>query len=152
MFPIRPRLWRPMKWVYFAYFSREAQPTVIPTTLIPATTSWNLISSQTWRSLASKLCLQAPHSAFRAMSRDPGDRSSSLGWEPNEFFLITDCNRFLSRLKSATSFFSRAFSSRRCRTSFGLARFHAPVLGLPDLADWTFGKTWVRGPTQLCAS
>src|SRR5215472_9738610 len=35
-------------------------------------------------------------------------------YEPREFFRITDCNMSLSRLRSATSFFSRAFSSRNC--------------------------------------
>src|SRR5579862_3718479 len=35
-------------------------------------------------------------------------------YEPREFFRITDCNMSLSRLRSATSFFSRTFSSRSC--------------------------------------
>src|SRR5579875_208264 len=38
-------------------------------------------------------------------------------YEPREFFRITDCSMSLSRLRSATRFFSRAFSSRRCLTS-----------------------------------
>src|SRR5690242_5348558 len=38
-------------------------------------------------------------------------------YEPKWFFLITDCNMSLSRLRSATSFLSRAFSSRSAFTS-----------------------------------
>lgn len=38
-------------------------------------------------------------------------------YEPREFFRITNCSMSLSRLRSATSFFSRPFSSRNCFTS-----------------------------------
>jgi hypothetical protein len=38
-------------------------------------------------------------------------------YEPRQFFRITDCSMSLSRFNSATSFFSRAFSSRSCFTS-----------------------------------
>src|SRR5260370_24691425 len=34
--------------------------------------------------------------------------------EPHPFFRITDCNASLSILRSATSLFNRAFSSRNC--------------------------------------
>src|SRR5579863_9768107 len=37
--------------------------------------------------------------------------------ELHPFFRITDCNASLSKLRSATSFLSRAFSSRNCFTS-----------------------------------
>ena len=38
-------------------------------------------------------------------------------YEPGQFFRITDCSTSVSRFNSATSFFSRAFSSRSCFTS-----------------------------------
>ena len=51
-----------------------------------------------------ELFQQAPH--FR-----------STLYEPREFFRITDWSISLSKLRSATNFFNRAFSSRRCLTS-----------------------------------
>src|SRR5437016_6306408 len=39
------------------------------------------------------------------------------GYELQPFFLITDCSASLSRLRSATSFRSRTFSSRSCLAS-----------------------------------
>src|SRR5438552_10576768 len=39
------------------------------------------------------------------------------GYELHPFFRITDCNASLSRLRSATSFLSRVFSSRNCFAS-----------------------------------
>src|SRR5207247_5420450 len=39
------------------------------------------------------------------------------GYELHPFFRITDCSASLSRLRSATSFRSRVFSSRNCFAS-----------------------------------
>src|SRR3972149_6043130 len=50
-------------------------------------------------------------------TRPPLPDSRLQGCELHPFFRITDCNASLSKLRSATSLFNRAFSSRNCFTS-----------------------------------
>ena len=71
---------------------------------IPAARSWHCHQLADVALAGLVLLQQAPH--FR-----------SPLYEPREFFRITDWSMSLSRLRSATSLFNRAFSSRRCLTS-----------------------------------
>src|SRR6202035_5641641 len=90
-------------------FARQGQQPltqrgVVAPALIPVTHARNLHQPADAALARGVLLDQAPH--FR-----------SSFYEPSEFFRITDCSMSLSRLRSATSFFSREFSSRSCLTS-----------------------------------
>ena len=77
---------------------------VVTLASIQATRSWNFHQPADVALAGLELHQQAPH-------------FGPPYYELREFFRITDCNMSLSRLSSATSFFRRAFSSRRCFTS-----------------------------------
>src|SRR5262249_20090077 len=92
-------------WMLAGQFSQPfLNQAVVSPASIPATRSRHPHQLADVALAGLELLQQAPH--FR-----------SSFYEPREFFRMTDCSMSLSRLRSATSFFNRAFSSRRCFTS-----------------------------------
>ncbi len=80
------------------------------------------------------------------------DRGLHL-YELHPFFRITDCNASLSRLRLATSFFRRAFSSRSCLASCASLNSHAAILRFPGvkrvLADANSPRHILRPPPRI---
>src|SRR5262249_4096263 len=110
-----------------------AQAAVVAATSVSIRHSRNLDQPADTALARVELLDQAPH--FR----------TSL-YEPSEFFRITDCNMSLSRLRSATSFFSRAFSSRSCLTSC------ASLTSMPPYFDFQAYSVYLETPNSRATS
>src|SRR6056297_1037573 len=73
-----------------------------------------------------KLCQSArPDCAYLKLLLDPANQRTALGWLQS-FFRTTSPRMCLSRVRSATTRFSRAFSSRSCRSSRNSVRSSLP--------------------------